>query len=66
MILINIAMQAISNLYITITTIQLINSFIDQLRADNQSLLLKVIANQLDPQDYQTYYGIFSGAISAL
>jgi len=35
MILINIAMQAISNLYITITTINLINAFIDQLRADN-------------------------------
>lgn len=45
MILINIAMQAISNLYITITTIQLINSFIDELRDNNQSLMLKVIAN---------------------
>lgn len=66
MILINIAMQAISNLYITITTILQINSSIDGLRDDNESLVMKLIAGQLDPNDYQTYYGIFSGAISAL
>jgi len=67
MILINIAMQAISNLYGTITTIQTINSFIDILTADNEQLMLQVINKQLDPNDYQAYYDlIYRESISAL
>ncbi len=66
MILINIVIQAGSNLYLTVSTIQSINQSMDFLRDQNQANLLELIANSISQNEYEGSYEVYSSAITAL